>query len=698
MKINTLFSFFAAGVLSLTQVSADEHLKGCGTHTMTNKLMKEHPELVPQMMKVEQEMHSILLDQMSNGLPKSNQTYIVPIVFHIIHNYGEENISDAQVLDCVRIINEDFTKTNSDTNLVVPGFQNLIGDADIEFRLATIDPDGNCTNGIDRIASPKTYQADDNSKLNPWPRHKYLNVWVINSMSNPGVAGYAYKPSGSASGMMFLVDGIILLHSYVGSIGTSSPGRGRTLTHEIGHWLGLDHPWGPTNEPGVSCGDDGIPDTPITEGWTTCNLNGATCGSTLDNVQNYMEYSYCSRMFTEGQCFLMRLTLQNSVSDRNNLSTQANLIATGTATPSASVCSPIADFSSNRWVVCSGQNITFSDESYNGPVTSRTWTFSGGSPATSSAATQVVSFASPGWHEISLSVSNAAGSSSITRSTYIYVKNNAADFMGPYVEPFSDEVQYNWYYQNRNYGNDSRYWRYTSDYGYNANGCIMMNSFGSLAGEVDEIITPAINLDYISSPKLNFYYTCGSNTSIADNMDDQLRLYVSTDCGVTWTQRLLLEDDALQNGGSSVNPYFPVNNPTWELRSVTLPASTSAPNVLFKFEYRAGNHPNNLFIDDINVTGVLSDKGRVALTNGFVLQPNPASDVAILTTSLNKPGRVLVEAHDVLGKRVARLFDADASVGAVQIPINTEQLGAKGVYMITLTTPEGQFTKRLVKE
>ncbi|HMZ95407.1 MAG TPA: hypothetical protein PLD56_12880, partial [Chitinophagales bacterium] len=97
---------------------------------------------------------------------------------------------------------------NTDTSAVVNAFKSNIANIGIEFRLAQKDPQGNCTNGIDRIASPLTYLGNDAAKLNPWDRRKYLNVWVVKTMED-GVAGYAYKPV-SVSGVNYHIDGIII--------------------------------------------------------------------------------------------------------------------------------------------------------------------------------------------------------------------------------------------------------------------------------------------------------------------------------------------------------------------------------------------------------------------------------------------------------------------------------------------------------
>src|SRR4030095_4074136 len=95
--------------------------------------------------------------------------FIIPIVFHVIHDYGYENITDEQVRDAVRIINEDFQKMNADTSIVVSSFQNIIGNARVEFRLANKTPSGACSNGIDHIHSLQTNVGDDDSKLDDWP-------------------------------------------------------------------------------------------------------------------------------------------------------------------------------------------------------------------------------------------------------------------------------------------------------------------------------------------------------------------------------------------------------------------------------------------------------------------------------------------------------------------------------------------------
>ncbi len=201
-----------------------------------------------------------------------DEVYHVPVVFHIIHDYGNEFIPDDTIFNELVRINKMFNRENVDTVDVIPQFRGnvkvpvtqdsfilvpYIGKANIRFHLATKDPSGQPTRGITRRRSYLARNADDQSKLDQWPPDSYLNIWVVNGFSSTSnAAAYALKPSGAASFPYY--DGVISRYDYVH--------RDNTISHEIGHVFNLDHPWGATNNPGVACGDDEVDDTPPTEG------------------------------------------------------------------------------------------------------------------------------------------------------------------------------------------------------------------------------------------------------------------------------------------------------------------------------------------------------------------------------------------------------------------------------------------------
>lgn len=210
----------------------------------------------------------------------------LPVVFHVLHLGGIENISDEQINDELRVLNADFRALNPSAAAVHPAFRDLVGDAKLQFVLPTRDPQGNCTSGIERIRTPETLRGMGEAKLHQWPRDKYINIWVVRDIES-GAAGYATLPWSLDGVFGRLADGIVVKHDYVGEIGTGNPGRSLALSHEVGHFLGLLHVWG--NGGGLNalpdghmidyCDDDGVEDTPRTRGWGGCpdhdsNTNG----------------------------------------------------------------------------------------------------------------------------------------------------------------------------------------------------------------------------------------------------------------------------------------------------------------------------------------------------------------------------------------------------------------------------------------
>jgi len=287
MKKYLLLCLFGLGLLSLNAQ------RNCGSHEHMLEQIQQDPTMQDRMNEIEKQTRSFI-----ENSEKVNGTIItIPVVVHVVWRRSNQNISDAQIIDQINILNEDFRRMNADAD----GTWSQAADAEIEFCLATVDPSGNATSGIQRRKTNKrSFRADDSMKRNnsggidAWPAGDYLNMWVCD-LSN-SLLGYAQFPGGAAA-----TDGVVMDYQYFGSIGTATApyDLGRTATHEVGHWLNLRHIWG---DGGCSV-DDFVSDTPLSDASNGgCAVGHVSCGS-VDMVQNYMDYSYdsCMNLFTQGQ-------------------------------------------------------------------------------------------------------------------------------------------------------------------------------------------------------------------------------------------------------------------------------------------------------------------------------------------------------------------------------------------------------------
>ena len=233
----------------------------------------------------------------ANGAQMQPVVVTIPVVYHVVYANGTENIPDDQLLEQLQVLNDDFRRLNADQDNIWP----QAADTEIEFCLATRDPNGAPSSGILRVPTTSgAFGSSDAVKFtsqggsDAWPADEYLNFWVCNL--GGGLLGYAQFPGGNAA-----TDGIVCGYQFVGvdGPGAGAYNLGRTATHEVGHWLNLRHIWGD----GPCGSDDFVADTPESDGANYgCALGSVSCGSE-DMVQNYMDYSDdgCMNVFSQGQ-------------------------------------------------------------------------------------------------------------------------------------------------------------------------------------------------------------------------------------------------------------------------------------------------------------------------------------------------------------------------------------------------------------
>jgi hypothetical protein len=325
-------------------VSAQER---CATVHYMDQLRKEGK--VKQSEEQFEQWLDVRLQKRKNeqqALRTQGSSYEIPVVIHVIHN-GEDigtgtNISDEQIFSQIEVLNQDFNRLNADAVNTPPEFAAVAGSMTIEFVLARRDPDGLPTTGINRVQGTKTsWTLTDNATfkaLSYWPSDDYLNIWVIKFSGN--FVGYAQFPVSNLLGLdeyqngLASTDGVVVDYTAFGTIDAGtfpldpSYNKGRTATHEIGHFFGLRHIWGD-----ATCGDDYVADTPLQRSSTTncpSHPQTTTCGTPIVKMfQNFMDYTddACMNLYTAGQISRMELILDDlTVPRRNSLLNSPGLL------------------------------------------------------------------------------------------------------------------------------------------------------------------------------------------------------------------------------------------------------------------------------------------------------------------------------------------------------------------------------------
>lgn len=698
--LSILIFIFITSILAAQNSNTDQPTTdhfSCGQYPMTEAYFDAHPEERGPAM-VAQASFELFVKQFSKVHPKDDEVLIIPVVFHVIHFNGSENISNDQIHSAIDVMNEDYSASNPGIEQVVQTFQDRVANVGVEFRLAKLDPDGNCTNGIVRVVNSATSSGGENLKqISPsWGRSKYLNIWVCSSIAN-GAAGYAFRPVDVNGTNGASADGILIKSNYVGRIGTGSPNLSHSLSHEAGHWLSLFHTWGPTNNPGVqsNCNvDDGIQDTPNTIGWdNVCDLQGVTCGS-LDNVQNFMEYSYCDQMFTNGQKNVIRAALHSSIAQRNHLWSETNLIATGVLADDI-VCK--ADFEiDGDPVVCTGQSVNFEDMSFNGP-TSWSWTFQGGNPATSSQQNPEVTFSNPGTYSVTLVASNFASSASITKTEFVTVLA-----LGENVLPFSEGFESFTSLENNddhwiviNPDNSNVKWKLSSNVAYTGSKSIYVNGRQNSLNAVETLQSPTYDLSGLSNNAVLRFKFSHARKSIVSN--DRLQIHISKNCGDFWSLRKTLNEDDLNTvTGNVTGEFVPQSQDEWsevEISSISSVFLNDQFRFRFQFTSYAGN---NLYIDDIN----LFDPSAVGLdeikfVNYIEMYPNPTNIDVTFKYGMANSGDIRISVVDMMGRVVLQPVAGHKAAGEQIETIHTQSL-SQGVYFVQLQSGGEQAVRKLI--
>ncbi len=692
----------------------------CHTYEAMEEIFATDPAARKNYDENQKKFQAEYLQNLANANGKSAAAaayeYTIPVVFHILHTGGPENISDQVCIDALDWVNKDLARLHADANTVAQPFQSLYVPSDIKLMLAKRDNAGNCVTGIVHRYDTRTVW-DRSGNINllysgitaMYPSSRYLNIIIVKEIvAQPNqvgtIVGYTYKPGTWGSNVA--QDAIVYNYSYLDVNG----GEPRSLTHELGHWLNLSHTWGDTNNPGISCGDDFVSDTPPTRGQLggcPSSASGNLCATTsntaytagMNNSENIMDYTSCSKNFTAGQTERMRTALASSISSRNNLSSPGNIAFTDVN--GAGVCAPVAEFISTTlgYTVCSGGSLTMRDFSYNGSVDNYNWAAgNGGIVASPTSSSTSIQFNTIGTVNVTLTVSNAQGATSKVRT--VTVVDGTASMVGPYTEGFESSLQPDW--STFNSTNNSPTWEYTYDASYEGNACFVLQNAGAFANDVDYLQTPIIDMSASPVKDLEFAYAYArKNTSETDIF----RVESSTDCGGSWNDLLVYTAGQMAgfSGGTTASSFIPTPE---QWRSVVLSSAAfskwnaikNSPALIIRFTFEQGNTGagNNFYLDAINLPAGGTGLAELRSKLGLSLYPNPTNGSASLSLHLHDASKVRVAVLDVLGKEVLPVTETNLSAGEQTLTLNANSSLPAGIYFVDIMVNGSRVTEKLV--
>ena len=717
MKIKSLLSssFIGMALLAGNSLLAQEskHIQPCNTYAAMEEAFALDPSAKVRYEKAQEKMDAEFRQALSDrkaGKSAAAPVYTIPVVFHILHLGGSENVSDAVINNALDYVNKDFARTNTDANTTNAPFNASYIDSEIRFVLAKKDPNGNCHTGINRYIDTRTDWPQSGVLTNyvyTWDPAKYLNVYIVKSIVPTStvagggiIVGYTYKPGTWPTGAA--QDAIVYRSDFLS--GGDNP---RSLTHEIGHWLNLSHTWGNTNNPGVACGDDGVDDTPITRGeFSSCpSTSVSACTQTLtamnglNNVQNIMNYSSCPKNFTTDQTTKMRAACASSTSGRNNLWSTGNLTATGVN--SATVpCAPIASFMSTAtsgYTVCSGQTLnSFRDFSYNGAITSWSWSATNSATiANPTSSVTTITFPSAGTATVTLVVTNSVGSSSATR-TVIVSDGTPTGVLG--LESFENPgTPSNWNIRNMN--NGSVTWARTSSAGSQGSASFLMDISISPTNHIDILESPIYDLSAAQNFSLTFKYAYRRQFA---SQNDVFRVQMSDNCGGTWRDVFAPSAAAMASGsGETSTTSFVPTASEWKFQDVSGHPNFSfylaSKSVIFRFYFQTvTGFGNKFYLDEVNF--ITPDVGINEITKHLQLSlfPNPTKGTANLNFVLSNDATVKVSVSDVTGKLVSSEQTLKLNSGEHSVLINENKQLNAGVYIVNMEYNGTKLTRKLV--
>ena len=683
----------------------------CGMNPVRKAAEQNNPLLYTQRLQMEHQLQQILQNA-DRDTWLGDSIVTIPVVFHVLYHNSIENIPDSLIYSQLNVLNEDFARMNADTIILPDYFKPLSGNPKLQFCLATRDPQGNSTNGITRTYTDKLFfrtggttsnyelltemHFDETGGKNIWNRDHYLNIWVCNLEAQSSVLAWAYLPGADPE-----VDGIVCRYDYVGrpTIAGFPYQHGRTLTHEVGHWLNLWHTFDNTDN--GECSDDFVADTPSqAEANFGCpTFPHSTCGNVSDMYMNYMDYAddNCGKnIFSIGQSTRMRATIA-LMRPRLLESLGCQGVATNDATvtdvyPNVPYCyANIAPITANIKNLGTAPltSVIIHHRIDGMEQTPYSWT---GNLAPNQEATAIL-LATPemfnGLHTLEVYTTMPNGQSDAfpqnDQFRQVFSVGDGIDL--PYSQTFdASYIEQGWtIFDSAN----AVPWQWVqeaigSDGLLNPSMTIKhdFHDYFNVINSFDDLFMPVINLRTVADATLEF----DVSYAYLDDLADRLAVDVSIDCGTTFIEVYNKSGEEL----STRTTETPQTADDWRTETVSL-NDFVGQNLLVRFRTVTGGG-NWLFIDNVSINGTFLGQQSAAPAPSIRLVPNPAKEqLSVVLPSSMPTGTVSV--YNMLGQKV---LEQEVKNNA-SLPLRIADL-ARGVYVLRYATAQKTLVQTWIKE
>ena len=683
----------------------------CGTMPVLQAALAKDPALKESFERTKLQLTQEVKQRLTNPTARENAASVfIPVVFHIVMN-DQTPVTDAQIMDQLAVLNNDYAGLNADSTVIPAAFKPLFGKSKIQFLLAKRTPGNLPSNGIERIVTTQSVFTINNSNIkytatggaDAWDPSRFFNIWVCRLTD--GLLGYATFPTQTPA----REQGVVMSYGTLPGGYITGYNKGRTLTHESGHFFSLYHIWG--DDDGACWGSDEVDDTPGQTDATSGCPGGAVvtdaCSPNAPGIlyQDYMDYSSdgCMAMFTNQQVARMETALsryRNSLTTSNGAvsplkSLDAQLLTIDK--PVTRVCdtkfSPVVTVRNWGTDVLTSADILATVD--NGTAVQTHWTGSLVSMATVQVVLNAVTTDANGTHSLKVQVTAPNGGTDLLKSNDTL--NKWFEYPAPVTPPLKEGFEsdafppVNWDIIN---ADGSYTWERADGVGKTGSAAMMVRNFEyKQNGQRDYIRLPQVNITEADSAFLTFQVAAAMQTTAGTLLNnwDTLQVLISTDCGNTYTSLYKKWGSTLVTRSALTTTSFVPAAGEWRKDSVNLTPYINAGPVMLAFLNSTGNE-NNVYIDDINLYKKRANSNLEK--QGWLITPNPATGpvtVQFYTAPANLKG---ISLFSSTGQKLAEQLVSGTPSTSYHFDMSKY---AAGVYMVRIVYSDHTVTSKVVK-